>query len=177
MWPWLLSMVGAVKRSSAVKEESQVEAPPEFAHEPTPDWVLVMHLSIRPYGGSFSVVVSLFADGPRGTGAVVARSNRRDRSPPREEFELRRDVVDLLLFVLSDDFASRLDSVEGMCCDGFPCKLTVYRRQPFLAGRADCNLGDWLGQGPGGEGVPLVATLGLLLLQVYGIAWEPWSPS
>lgn len=180
MWEWLASFF-----PEAPPQPEVVRTPPEeFACAEPPVWLVEWEGKLLPRGPSFQGRLPLWNQMDRPIAEIVYPLSRT-RPVERRTVELSEAGAGRLWVVLIEEFPSRLLSHPPGGTDGFPFMVVVHRREPCLGIRARCDLLDGLTllqkqpegvalsitkweetKGNGGQPIPAVLRLGLLLLDV-----------
>ncbi len=146
--------------------------PRRFKAENPPDWIVDLQSRWRPHGGRSSIQVLLNKDPASGHTVIHYWPPRGDYGKRKRRLTrvLTTGEVDEILAMLDAFFPTKVLTVRSLCFDGIPSTLTVYRREPYLAIVAECNMGDWHPQVTEiihpGEEIPPVARIGQLLLDL-----------
>jgi hypothetical protein len=158
---------GLISFHGPVPAEPEIvsEPPTEFAEATAPDWLLRWEGCALPHGGSLRGRLGIWESEMRGEGFVECPISRSRPVAPKE-FVADQEFLYRVLDRLRDSFPSRFVNVQSQSIDGMPFELFVYRRVPFYAIRACCNLCDAMpGRSPAGESS----------LPVFELGWELWS--
>jgi hypothetical protein len=117
--------------------------PPEFSGENPPDWLAAVRATCLPPGRVYSLRLSLWPDRASVAGSVWWGLLPFIRSlvPGSGAFPLDQAVVLLELAERAFDAPPPIQPVQVM--DGMPCRVRLFRRQPFGVRKQSWNLGAW----------------------------------
>jgi hypothetical protein len=141
------------------KSSEAIEAPPEFLQAAAPDWLIEAIGRMLPDGGHFSIRTQIFNAARTATVDLVTFPVGGE--PASQTRELERAKTDRLLVILGFSYPHDIADVPGPTDTGLPVAITVFRREPLVAQRAECNLWDWL-ESP--KPAPPVVEIGKILV-------------
>ncbi len=164
-------MTGIINRLFFPFSVGRPKFPADFRAKNPPDWIIDFHAQGLPHGRRRSIQVFLNEIPVSGRAEIHYRPRKKEQADRerRLTWVLTTEVVEQVLDMLDSLFPTRIASVKSTVFDGIPAILTIYRRVPYLAVVARCNIVEWYSPEiaeslhPGVEIPPVARISGLLL--------------
>lgn len=117
--------------------------PPEFSGREPPDWVATVRTTCLPGGSVYSLRLCLWPDRASISGTTCWALLPFIRSSVPGTGELPAEQAMSLSELAKRAFAEPPPSTPLLVMDGMPCRVRLYRREPFGVMRQSWNLSAW----------------------------------